>query len=339
MPNYKVNIFIIIKFIYTYNYMYQQKYLKYKEKYIKLKNQLGGEIVQLNGNNYLKKRYSDLVVTFFLGRKKLREFNNTDIFIRFNENNTYDTSLSFLNIYERLFLWEDTRCIRLFRVDEIIELPEIIGFNAGVYRVLAVNTNNHPHREIRLGLLNLDTNIEQLLVLNSMNDHLFRLDTIYVYIPILSEYDKIHKNIKHLSEDRKFSSNVIIKKLWDNRENGDYNFNGLLVDSFILKLSCEFIKIQIQTELKLKREDEPTRLKTETYNNPEIKDCIYLFVYLMYHNNFIGCSVNITYNNLECIRHMCDYYLVDQNIINYIDILRGAKEFDPRGVDENSEES
>jgi hypothetical protein len=58
----------------------------------------------------------------------------------------------------------------------------------------------------------------------------------------------------------------------------------------------------------------------------------------MYHNNFIGCSVNITYDNLKCIRHMCDYYLVDQNIINYIDILRGAIEFDARGVDENSNE-
>jgi len=325
--------------------MYQQKYLKYKEKYIKLKNQLGGEIVELNGNNYLKKRYYDLVVTFFLGKKKLREFYNTDVFIRFNENNTFNTGLSFLNIYERLYTWRDTRCIRLFRVDEIIELPELVGFvgilgmHEGVYRVLAVNTNdNYPHREIRLRLLNLNTNIEHLLVLNSYNDHLFKLDTIYVYIPILSEHDKIHKNIKHLNEDRKFSSNIIIKKLWDDRENGDYNFNGLQVDSFILKLSCEFIKTQIQTELQLKREDETTRLKTETYNKPEIKDCIYLFVYLMYHNNFVGCSVNITYDNLVCIRHMCDYYLVDQNIINYIDILRSTKEFDPRGVDENSDE-
>jgi hypothetical protein len=320
--------------------MYHTKYLKYKEKYIKLKNQLGGEIVQLNGNNYLKKRYSDLVVTFLLGRKKLREFNDTDVFIRFNENNTFNTGLSFLNIYERLFTWRDTRCIRLFRVDEIIELPElvgIVGMHTGVYRVLAVNTNNnYPHREIGLRLLNLNTNIEHFLVLNSTNDHLFKLDTVYLYIPILSEHDKIHKNIKHLNEDRKFSSNIIIKKLWDNRENGDYNFNGLQVDSFILKLSCEFIKTQIQTELQ--RKDDSIPLGTDSYNNPEIKDCIYLFVYLMYHNNFIGCSVNINYDNLECIRHMCDYYLVDQNIINYIDILRSTTEFDPLGLDENSEE-
>jgi len=305
--------------------MYHNKYLKYKEKYFKLKNQIGGQYVQLNGINYIKKKYSDLIVTFFIGKKKLKEFNYRDVFIRLRQNNTFDTALSYINIYDKFREWENVKCIRLFRVDEIIELPENLDLdiNAGLYKVLYIDINDtYQFRKISLKLINLHTNIEKLLVLRGNNDNLFKLDTIYLYIPILSEHDKIHKNIKNLNEDKKFSSNVIIKKLWDNRENGDYIFNGLRVDSFILKLTCDVIKTQLQ-------KNDIDRLVTNIYYNPQNKDSVYLFVYLMYHNNFVGCSININYSNLEYIRHMCDYYLVDQNIINYIDILRGTIEFDP----------
>ena len=62
--------------------IYYKKYLKYKEKYITLKNQIGGApyilkyITILNNNNCITKSYAEMLIENIGDSKTIEEFKN-----------------------------------------------------------------------------------------------------------------------------------------------------------------------------------------------------------------------------------------------------------------------
>ena len=311
---------------------YKEKCKKYKEKSEKISKILYGgapEVVTFNEKFYSKVNYSDMVEIFPMSEDKLKKYTDADVFARVDERKNF---FSFLHSF--VTKSDNTnpqnigkKFIRLPRTDEIFELTksenideinldtmEMVRISmcpTGVYSFLSTEIN-YNKGTLYLVIKNLTTNTGYRLFYSpAASGNLTNLNFWHSYIPIVSDEERINKQIESL--EKNFPSSEIMERLWKDRISGDYNFNGLKAHSVILSVSSDFVKVQLRRNL----DEKVTHYFSE---NSEIdhSDEIYLLLYVLYHNNLSGFDKRTTDKMLKNVLDLCDYYQVESTIVEYI---------------------